>query len=456
MKKLLKKFIPRPVLFLYHYLLSLIGAFYYRWPSRKLIVIGVTGTKGKTTTCYLIYYLLQQLGFKTALSSSDHFYFNEEAQENQSRITMPGRFWLQRFLKTAAARQCEVAVIEVTSEGLMQNRHALIDFDIAVFLNLHPEHIEHHGGFEKYKEAKGKLFESLLRGTNKYLRGKLIKKTISANLDDNEADYFLSFPAQQKITFSLELAGGKYNNNLCPEKFQLTSKGVNFRLNECNFKCKLLGRPNLYNVLAALSVLKTLDLPIASTKEFLALFAGPAGRFEVIAKKGLKVIIDYAHTPASVEELYKNTLSIFKPKRLLCLVGAAGGLRDKWKRPVIGEIAAKYCSHIVVSNEDPFDEDPLVIMRSIEQGVKNYLQEFDFHKDYAVIEDRRDAIYSLLERAVKQDIVVLIGKGAEKTIETKNGPVPWSEKKVVLELLDSLKRKKKPEETSAPRPVGGK
>jgi len=450
-KKIIRNKIPKPLLNFYHYLFALLGAIYYKFPSKEIIVIGVTGTKGKTTTCYLIYSLLSKLGIKTALSSSMYFYFGEEKIENKTRITMPGRWFLQEFLRNAVNKQCEVAIIEATSEGLWQNRHKFIDFDICIFLNLHPEHIEHHGSFENYKRAKGKLFENLLRGTRKHLKGKLVKKTIIANADDFYSDYFLSFPSERKITFGLE-GNPQKKDHLQIIKYRLTTKGSYFILNEnledkkeTNYFSKLIGKQNLYNILAALCVLKVLDIPIKGVKEILKDIEPLEGHFEIVQTKNFKVIIDYAHTPDSIEELYKNIWNIFKPQRLLCLIGSAGGLRDKWKRPEIGKIAAKYCNIIVISDEDPFDEDPLKIMKEIEYGVKNYLSEYEFNKPYKIIENRREAIKYLLDNYQKNDIIVLIGKGAEPTIETKNGSIPWNEKNVVLELINELKPNKKNE-----------
>jgi len=436
----LKSLIPKPLLSLYHYLCAWTGALRFRWPSRKLIVIGVTGTKGKSSVCYLLYSLLQHLGIKTALSSSQYFYIGDERRDNESRITMPGRWFLQKFLYQAVLAQSEVAIIEVTSEGLVQHRHRFIDFDIVVFLNLHPEHIEHHGGYTNYRQAKGLLFYNLLHGQHKLFRGQMIKKTSVINLDDAEADYFLSFPAEQKLTFSISEHQSS-STHTQPDKVTLAATGTKFSLEGTNFSLKLWGKENLANVIAALTVLKALGMSPKVSRDFLSNTTGLPGRFEVIKHPaGFKVIIDYAHTPVSIEALYQNLWQLFKPKRLLCLVGAAGGHRDKWKRPIIGELAAKYCQEIVISNEDPFTDDPEIILKAIETGVKRYLDEHDFHKPYEIIPDRKSAILHLIQKAQRGDLVVLIGKGAETTIETPTGPIPWNERAVVEEILKEKRR----------------
>ncbi len=434
--KMIRKYLPRPLLNFYHLLWSLFFALLNGFPSKKIIVIGITGTKGKSTVCYLTYYLLQKLGFKTALSSSDYFFFGENKIENQSRITMPGRGYLHKFLKQAVEEKCEIAVIEATSEGLEQNRHAFIDFDIAVFLGLHPEHLESHGSYEAYRRAKGKLFKALEKSkVQKYLRGLKIKKTIIVNTDDFEADYFLNFKAEQKLGYSLESKIQEIYQ-LTPEKYKINSKGIEFILENKKFTSPLLGKFNLYNILAVFSIFKALGLPLNNLDVYLKEFTGLPGRMDIVKAKGFKVVIDYAHTPHSLEEVYQTILNLFKPKRMLCLIGSAGGGRDKWKRPVFGELAAKYCSYVVISNEDPFDEDPMAIIKAIEMGAKKYLNEFEIEKPVEIIPDRKEAIFKLISLAEKGDVVVLTGKGNEPTIAFAEKSLPWNEKKVVLEALE--------------------
>jgi len=437
----LRKITPQPILLLYHYSLSFIFALTTGFPSKKIIVIGITGTKGKSTVSYLTYFLLKSLGIKTALSSSEFFLIGDKKIENKSRLTMPGRGFLHRFLKQAVENKCEVAVLEITSEGLSQLRHSFIDFDIVVFLNLHPEHIEHHGSYEAYRKAKGKLFKVLEKSKEKkYLRGTKIKKTIIVNADDFEADYYLSFRAEQKITFGLESSLLDYQFSLRPSKYKILTKGIEFNLEEKKFFSPLLGKFNLYNLLAGLSIIRALNLPINSLDSAIKEFRGLPGRMDIVAAKGFEVVIDYAHTPYSIEEVYKSVIELLKPKRMLCLIGSAGGLRDKWKRSVIGEIAARYCNFIVISDEDPFDEDPEEILKAIEMGVKRYLAEYEIEKPMEIIPDRKKAIYRLIELAEKGDVVITIGKGNEPSIVYKDKNIPWNEKEVVIAALKNYSK----------------
>jgi len=439
-----KKLLPKFFINFYHFLWSFFFALINKFPSKKIIVIGITGTKGKSTVSYLTYFLLQKLGFKTALSCSDFVFINEKEIEKKERLTMPGKGFLQKFLKEAEDEGCEIAVIECTSEGLWQNRHAFIDFDITVFLNLHPEHIEHHGSYEAYKKVKGKLFKALEKSKErKSLRGFKIKKTIIVNLDDLECDYFLSFKAEQKISFSLEASNFDKNFLLKPEIYKISKNGISFKLEGKEFFSPLLGKTNLYNILAVFSILKALGISLNLVSEPLKEFKGIPGRMEILDAKGFKVIIDYAHTPDSIELLYKTILDIFKPKRLLCLVSSAGGIRDKWKRPKIGELAAKYCSYIVISDEDPFDEPPENIRKSIEIGAINFLKEYNIEKPVEIIPDRKEAVLRLIEIAEKGDIVVTIGKGNEKSISYGDRLLPWNEKEIVLSALEFFGKIKK-------------
>jgi len=252
LKDFLKKFIPPFLLSWYHFFLALWGAVFYGFPSRKLKIIGVTGTNGKSTVVELTAKILEQAGFKIASLSSIKFKIRDKEWGNTLKQTMPGRFQLQRFLRQALNAGCKYVVLEVTSEGILQYRHKFIDFDVAVFTNLTPEHIEAHGSFEKYKTAKGKLFQ-------------ITKKVHIVNTDDENSEYFFKFPTERKWTYGIDTkhppkarfarearrarlaTGGQTPNTkyVGAQNIQENPSGVKFSVQGIQFSLKLLGQFNI-------------------------------------------------------------------------------------------------------------------------------------------------------------------------------------------------------------------
>lgn len=388
----MKKFIPSFLLGWYHLILALLGAFFYGFPSRKLKVIGVTGTNGKTTVVNMAAAVLEEAGFKTASLSSIKFKIAQKEEKNTLKMTMPGRFKLQKFLRQAVNSGCQYAVLEVSSEGIKQHRHRFIDFSVAVFTNLTPEHIESHGGFENYKKAKGKFFE-------------VAKNIHVVNMDDENAEYFLKFPAKKTYTYGLE-------------KGDVNKKNTSFRLS-------LMGDFNVYNALAAISVGLSQDIPLGVSQRAVEKIKNMPGRMEIVVENPFKVIVDYAVTPDALEGLYKNLKKILSPRKLICVFGACGGGRDKWRRPVLGEIAQKYCDKTILTNEDPYDEDPSAIIEEIAGGME---------KSPEKILDRREAIKKAIGLALAGDVVAITGKGCEPQIAIAHGKkIPWDDRQVVRE-----------------------
>ncbi|MFC1663561.1 Mur ligase family protein [Patescibacteria group bacterium] len=390
MKEKIKKFIPSFVIDWYHWFLPIIGAFLYRFPSKKMKVIGVTGTNGKTTVVDLTSKILEEAGFKVAVVSSIKFKIGKKEWPNTLKMTMPGRFKLQRFLRKALNSGCQYALLEVTSEGIKQYRHRFIDFDVVVFTNLTPEHIESHGSLENYRKAKEKLFQAC-------------KGVHVINLDDKNAEHFLKFPAKKKYTYGLI-------------KGDINTQNTKFNL-------RLVGDFNKYNALAAICVGLSQGIDFETCKAAIEKAEGIPGRMEQVISKPFKVFVDYAFTPAALEKVYQN----LKPEnsQMICLLGACGGGRDKWKRPVLGQLAGKYCDKVIVTNEDPYDEDPLEIMDQVAKGVEEKAEK---------ILDRREGINKALKLAKPGDTVVITGKGCEPWICTKGGKkIPWDDRQVVKE-----------------------
>ncbi len=396
MKNLVKKFIPSFLLGWYHLTLAFLGALLYRFPSKKLKVIGVTGTNGKTTVVNFTTKIFEEAGYKVASLSGIKFQIGEKEWPNKLKMTMPGRFKIQKFLRQAVNASCKYVVLEVTSEGIKQYRHKFINFEAAVFTNLTPEHIEAHGGFENYKKTKGRLFQAT-------------KNINVINIDDKNAGYFLQFPAKKKYTYGL--SQGEINNR------------------DINFNLKMLGEFNIYNALAAACVGVSQGVSLDVCKKVIENVESIPGRMEEIIPQPFKVFVDYAFTPNALEQVYKA----LKPenRKMICVLGACGGGRDKWKRPVLGQIAAKYCDEVIITNEDPYDENPMEIIEQVVRGTGDRAKK---------ILDRREAIRESLKLARDGDVVVITGKGCEPWICVAKGKkIQWDDRQVVREELEKLK-----------------
>ncbi len=393
MKKLIKKIIPGFLLSWYHFAWVLVGALIYGFPARKLNVIGVTGTNGKSTVVFLISHLLEKAGYQVASLSSIQFKIKDKVWDNKLKMTMPGRTKIQHFLKQALQAGCQYVVLEVTSEGIKQHRHRFIGFNSAILTNLTKEHLESHGGFTKYRQAKGRLFQSLKKN------GRII-----VNLDDQQADYFYQFPAREKIGYNLKSS---------PQ-----------------FDLKLLGDFNVANAMAATTLALAEGIPLAKIKAALAEVESIPGRLEIIAKDPFLVIVDYAHTPDALSKVYQ-TVKKMAQGNLIGVLGAAGGGRDKWKRPELGKIAEDYLDKIIITNEDPYDENPQEIIDQVASGIKQ--------KESERILDRREAIKKALQSAQEGDLVIITGKGSEMWMCLANGrKIAWDDRKIVREEMAKL------------------
>jgi UDP-N-acetylmuramoyl-L-alanyl-D-glutamate--2,6-diaminopimelate ligase len=409
----------------YHFSLAFIGALFCGFPSRRLVVIGVTGTKGKTTTANLIADILSAAGYKTGLLTTLNYRIGDKEWVNDTKQTMPGRFALQKLLRQMVREGCSYAVVETSSEGILQYRHKFINYRVAVFTNLSPEHIERHGSFEKYREAKLKLFREVAKrddGIGIY------------NLDDPNAEHFLKPEIKIKYGYFYKNPNDKIQ---ITKKFQisdvkLSQTGTGFRLNGWEFKMPLLGEFNVMNAAAAVCAALSLGVPPERIRAALQNARALPGRAEIVEGGGFKVIVDYAHEPASLRAIYE-TAKLFKPRRLVGVLGSQGGGRDVWKRAAMGRIAAGCCDELILTNEDPYDEDPVNIISDIEKGVRDAAKPgLKLHK----IIDRREAIFKAVSLAGKGDAVVVTGKGGEVWMCVAGGrKIPWSDKKIVEEAL---------------------
>lgn len=469
-KETIKKTVPTFLLGWYHFLLAILGAFLYRFPSRKLIIIGVTGTNGKSTVVEMCDAILREAGFKVASISSIRFMIGDKEWKNDLKMTMPGRFKLQKFLRDTVSAGCQYAILEVTSEGIKQHRHRFIDFDVAVLTNLMPEHIESHGSFEKYKEAKGRLFEALKSQITNHkpqtnhksqIINRKAQKVSIINLDDENAEYFLQFQADKYYGYCLSKKEQNHrtfyeSKHLDVVRADVTgSSPLEFRIGNTEFHLNLLGEFNIYNALAAICVGLSQGIDLQTIKKALEKIQGIPGRMEILVREPFTVIVDYAHTPDALEKVYVTVRSSkfgFRSSRkysgsqfpipnsqLICVLGSAGGGRDKWKRPEMGKIAAQHCDQIILTNEDPYNENTSSILEQIEAGFSQVPNSKLQALSHMKVLDRREAIRKALSLAKAGDVVIITGKGCEPWMCIEGGKkIPWDDRQIAKEEFKKL------------------
>lgn len=399
----------------YHYLLAFWGAVRYGFPSRGIYVVGITGTKGKTSTSELTAAILEEAGFRVALANTNQFKLAEHVEKNLTKRSMLGRTRLQQFIRKAVDAKCDYAVIEMTSEGAKQFRHKFLDLDALIFTNLSPEHIESHGSYKKYVDAKVSLARALESGNAQ-------KHTIVANIDDVEAETFLMVDVGSKYPYSI--------NDARP--FSTSTSGSEITWQKNSIKLHIPGEFNILNALGAATFAKSRGVKIEVIKNALEKFSLVRGRMEKIDQgQDFSVIVDYAHTADSLDRAY----SVYNGVKKICILGGTGGGRDVAKRKVMGEIADKHCEHIILTTEDPYDEGPEDIANDVASGIKKHSHEF--------ILDRREAMSKAFKMAKTGWVVFMTGKGAGPYIMGPKGlRTPWDDATVAREELTKLGFKK--------------
>ena len=462
---ILKKIIPKPIFSviqpIYHFMFSLISSFVYGRPSEKLIVVGVTGTTGKTSSVYLMAKVLEEAGLKAGYTSTAMFNDGKREWLNDKKMTMLGRFFTQRMLARMVANKCKVAIVETSSEGIKQFRHKFINYDILLVTGLYPEHIESHGSFEKYKEAKGELFKHLKNCKEKYINEdyevvrtdsgikktelEKIKKTTITDLEDEYSEYFLNFWAEQKIGYTGDLSNIKLEKKTRDDLriFEYTDvkigrDGISYIIDNEEFRLSLLGSMSVKNSLNAYVLARTLNLDIEKIKKALSSVEGVAGRLEKINEgQDFTVIVDYAFEPRAVEKLYE-TLELIPHNKIIHVLGSAGGGRDVARRPILGKLAGENADYVVITDEDPYDDDPEIIIDQVSIGAEKAgkIENTNLFK----ILDRRQAIEKAISLAEENDILIVTGKGSEQAIVRKNGEKePWDDRAVLRGILSREK-----------------
>lgn len=415
LKKILPESIVRPLRPVYHRALAFFMAFSYDFPARKLTVIGITGTKGKSTTAEMLFAILRKAGYKTALISTIRFAIEDSSEPNRYKMTLQGRGFAQAFMCRALRAGCTHLIIEITSESVPQYRHWFLGLDGLIVTNIQREHIESHGSFSNYVEAKCSIVDTLVHSRKR-------SRILVANEDIPESRAFLSEHVSRAIGFSF--------NEL--KNISRDDKNISFEYGGVCFFIPVPGNFNAMNALSAIKFGEALGIPLAVAATALKMLPVVRGRVERIdAGQDFTVIVDYAHTPDSLRALYET----FENHRKICVLGNTGGGRDTWKRPEMGKIADEECKKVILTNEDPYDEDPRTIVDAMAIVMKRKPE---------IIMDRRSAIRAALRLASltqdKRNVAVLItGKGTDPFIMEAHGTkTPWSDADIVREELKLL------------------
>ncbi|MGV3466945.1 MAG: UDP-N-acetylmuramoyl-L-alanyl-D-glutamate--2,6-diaminopimelate ligase [Heyndrickxia sp.] len=377
--------------------MAILADFFYGQPTKKMKLIGITGTNGKTTTSHLIEQILRDAGGKTGLIGTMYMKIGENIIETKN--TTPDSLTLQKTFKQMIDEGVESAVMEVSSHALDQGRVFGCDYDIAVFTNITQDHLDYHHTMEAYLRAKSLLFAQL---GNSYDYEH--PKFAVLNMDDSGSKQIQKETAAHIISYGIDDQSAQFT----AKDIEMNSRGTVFTLvspeGECKVHLQLIGKFSVYNILAAISVGYVLNIPLDSIIQSVEKVKGVSGRFELVdAGQHFPIIVDYAHTPDSLENVLK-TVQQFAKKRIFVVVGC-GGDRDKTKRPVMAQIACKYATYPIFTSDNPRSENPESIIEDMEEGVKGH--------SYVKIVDRKEAINYAIREASEGDVVLIAGKGHE-------------------------------------------
>ncbi len=401
--------------------LALCSANFFHHPSRHLKVVGITGTKGKTTITYIIESILKTADFSPGVLGT--ISYRGPGLSMTAERTTPEAPDLQRLMQNMVEHGATHCVMEVSSHSLELDRVTGIDFDVAVFTNLSGEHLDYHQTMERYFEAKKKLF---------FLPAE--KKTMAViNTDDVWGKKLIEELHMGAITYGLE-AGALVQ----AEESSLSEKGiemvVKYPAGKMRISSPLLGRPNLYNILAAVASALILKVPETEIAEGVASLQGIPGRFEKIKNSfGMHLMVDYAHNDDALRQLLETAKELAQKKTIV--VFGAGGDRDKSKRSRMGEAAGRLADYSIITSDNPRSEDPLAIIAEIERGMKK-----TGSKQYEVIPDRRKAIARALDIGQQGDYILVAGKGHENYQIIEDKVIHFSDAEVILELLEKKEK----------------
>lgn len=436
-KTWLKKIIPARAIAAYHWTLAHLANYWFGRPSEQLVVIGITGTTGKSTVCAMLAKILEAAGHTVGLASTISFKIGRVVRLNDTKMTMVGRFELQRLLAQMVTGGCQYAIIETTSLGIVQFRHVGIRYDTAALTNLYPEHLDAHGGFIQYQAAKRQLFGHVERRPPKRIASKDIPRALVVNLDVPQAPEFLAFQVDRTIGFTtrsssditgvLELRGDIIRDGA----------RIGVRIGHEQLWLQLPGEHNAENALAAAAIARVHGIGWDAIRAGLFQLAALPGRIERIASgQPFIVIVDYAFEPVAMDKLYAVAKTMPRG-RVIQVLGTTGGGRDRDRGAVLGRMAGEFADVVVATDEDPYDDDPRALALRVVAGAQAAGKTLG--RDLVLEMDRRLAIRYAVRAATPGDLVLVTGKGCEQAMVVANGKkIPWDDRAVVREELAAL------------------
>jgi len=430
-KGFLRKLVPEDMILFVHRLRAIFANIKYGFPSRKMKIIAVAGTKGKTTTTNMITHILDASGYKVAMLSTANFQIGEKKWLNDVKLTTPSAAYVQKFLKQAALEKCEYAILEASSHGLVQSRYWGIKFDTVVVTNLTSDHLDYHKTFENYKNSHRALVGSGL-------------KNLIVNYDDPNTHELLNTEGDfKKTVFTLkELEKLEGVSIFKANDIRAGESGSSFRVYSgkecCEVKLPLMGEFNIYNALGAIAACRAENISMDKIVERIEIIDNIPGRLEKIEEgQGFEVVVDYAHSPESLEHVYK-TVKPYVKNRMIAVLGGTGD-RDKTYRNKGGELADIFADVVIVTNEDPYSEKVEDIIDQVMSGIKNKKDEETLFR----VSDRREAIKKALDMATEGDLVIITGKGCEQFMIFGDKKIPWDDREVVRNILTTKKKMRK-------------
>lgn len=417
--------LDNPARLLYHKVRAIIANYYYGFPSRAMTIIWVTWTNGKTTTCNIIAKWLRWTWKKVFMFSTVNIIIGDKEYQNDTKMTSPDVFELQRLLKIAKKEWCEIAVIETASHGIKMNRIWGLDYDIAVLTNITQDHLDLHRTMKDYVNTKLLLFKKLI--TNKRKPG--IKKTAIINLNSQYSDLFMAETFDSLYSYGIwknaNLEAKNIKNSWLITKFEVTVPSDKIQV-----ETKLIGDFNIQNILAAIWVFISLWIKWEEITRIIKLINWVPGRMETIENnEWFEVIVDYAHTPDALEKVLETIRWFTSVSRIITVFWATWD-RDRTKRPIMWEIVSRLSDVVILTQDDDYSE-------KIEQIIKDVLPWIERKQwdDFWIIPTRREAIQTALLMANKWDVVLVAWKWDEHVMVTNNWLVKWNDKEVITEIL---------------------